>query len=30
MEVCAAPVAVRLVVGGAVVSRWVMGAVGMK
>ena len=30
MEVCTSPAAVRIVVGGAVVSRWVTGAVGMK
>ena len=30
MEMCAAPVAVRIVVGRAFVSWWVTGAVGMK
>ncbi len=29
-EVCISLAAVLIVVGGAVVSRWVMGAVGMK
>ena len=29
-EVCDSPAAVRIVVGGAVVSRWVTGADGMK
>ena len=30
MEVCAVLVAVQMVVGGAEVSRWVTGAVGIK
>ena len=30
VEVCVSPAAVRIVVGGAVVSRWVTGADGMK
>ncbi len=30
VDLYASPVAVRIVVGGAVLSRWVTGAVGMK